>query len=188
MPSNVSEFIQVLLCQVNSKTKEIPRAPCHQHITSEMRRLAEQMLNQAKKKRRGPSAVLQRKKVIFQSIDQEGWQWNSGHRNYTSASSEVGWIIISHEHGYRSDVCRSSCFHSFNQRTARVFISLTHRTIRKKQEPISPDNLTIPTTLMIRRRMTMPARNYQVNNPVQRMVIGSVVLLLRWEAETGGDQ
>jgi hypothetical protein len=41
---------------------------------------------------------------------------------------------------------------------------------------------------MISRRKAMPAKYYQVNNAVQRMVIGSVVLLLRWETETGGDQ
>ena len=112
----------------------------------------------------------------------------SGCRNYTSASSQVVWIIICHEYGHRSDVCRSSYFHNFNQRTAHVLISLTHRTVSKKREPISPDNLIIPTTLMISRRKAMPAKYYQVNNAVQRMVIGSVVLLLRWETETGGDQ
>lgn len=112
----------------------------------------------------------------------------SGRRNYTSASFQVVWSIICHEYRHRSDVCRSSYFHNFNQRTAHVLISLTHRTVSKKREPISPDNLIIPTTLMISRRKAMPAKYYQVNNAVQRMVIGSVVLLLRWETETGGDQ
>lgn len=73
---------------------------------------AEQMRSGVKKKKRGPSVVLQRKKVLSSKLIRAV---GSECRNYTSASSQVVWIIICHEYGHRSDVCRSSYFHSFSK-------------------------------------------------------------------------